>query len=256
MPMESIAVFGVEIHAVSMVQAVDQILMWAATGDGCRVVVTPNLDHAVVFQRDERLRDAYRAADLVLADGQPLVLASRLSKRRLPERVAGSDLVPALFAATTRPLTVYLLGAAEGVAVRAKRTIEEQFPFVRVVGTYSPPPGFEAEAEQTAGILRRIEEAHPDVLILGLGAPKQEIWATRHKAQLAARVAICAGATIDFLAGERVRAPSWMRRSGLEWLYRVSREPGRLGRRYLRDALALPGLLWTEVRTRRLELPQ
>jgi len=248
-----VRLFGIEIDALRMPEAVAQVCNWVARRDGtCRYIVTPNVDHAVMFQEDEALRRAYAEAGLVLADGAPLVLASRWLGKPLPERVAGSDLVPALFDATgdDSPLRVFLLGGAPGVAERAAVNLEARWPAVTVVGTASPPKGFEHDASQNAAILARIAKACPDVLLIGLGAPKQELWVRRHRRAIAAPVALCIGATIDFLAGERSRAPRWMRRAGLEWLYRIGTEPRRLGRRYCRDASVFPRLVWKEWRNR------
>jgi N-acetylglucosaminyldiphosphoundecaprenol N-acetyl-beta-D-mannosaminyltransferase len=209
-------------------------------------VVTPNVDHAVLFQQRSDLRAAYTDAALVLADGAPIVLASRLLKRPLPERVAGSDLVPEIFHAASAPLRVFLLGAAPGVAEIAAHRIEGQSASVKVVGCYSPPPGFENDAAENTLILTKIATTCPDLLIVGLGAPKQELWVHRHRHVLQAKVALCAGATIDFLAGNRDRSPIWMRRAGLEWLHRLGSEPRRLAGRYARDAWIFPQLVWRE----------
>lgn len=244
-----IRLFGMEIDAVRMTEAVQTLLDWIAGDDAtCRYVVTPNVDHAVLFQEHSALRQAYSGASLVLADGAPVVLASRLLGKPLPERVAGSDLVPQLFAAANArgPLKVYLLGGMPGVAERAAANISAKWPQIEVVGTASPPLGFERDPEQNAALLAEISLLRPDVLLVGLGAPKQELWVHAHRHELAAPVALCIGATIDFLAGERKRAPRWMRRSGLEWLYRVLSEPRRLGRRYARDAWIFPQLLRRE----------
>jgi N-acetylglucosaminyldiphosphoundecaprenol N-acetyl-beta-D-mannosaminyltransferase len=176
-------------------------------------------------------------------------MASRILGRALPERVAGSDLVPALFARAnvTRPLTVFLLGAGPGVALKALERIHQRWPGVQVVGTYSPPLGFEHDELENAEILARIAAAGSDLLVVGLGAPKQELWVNRHLEQIHARAAICAGATIDFLAGEKRRAPRWVRTIGMEWCHRMCSEPRRLVRRYARDAWSFPGLLWREM---------
>ena len=245
----TIDLFGMQISRVTIEGAVDQVLGWcgAARGDACRYIVTPNVDHAVMFQRRADLRDAYAEASLVLADGAPLVLASRLLGKPLPERVAGSDLVPQLFAAA-KSLRVFLLGAAPGVADAAAGRIWRQWPATQVVGTYSPPPGFEHDPVENARTLLRVADAAPDLVVVGLGAPKQELWVHRHRHELAAKVAVCAGATIDFLAGHRRRSPVWMRRAGLEWLHRVASEPRRLAARYGRDAWEFPQLVWHEWR--------
>jgi N-acetylglucosaminyldiphosphoundecaprenol N-acetyl-beta-D-mannosaminyltransferase len=117
-----------------------------------------------------------------------------------------------------------------------------------VAGTYSPPLGFERSDAENREILLRIEQASPDVLVIGLGAPKQELWVHRNFHELEAKVAVCAGATIDFLADNRRRSPMWMRHAGLEWLHRVASEPGRLAGRYARDAWEFPQLMWREWR--------
>lgn len=246
--------FGMKIDAVTMPMAIEKILGWCHEKDPCRYVVTPNVDHVVMYQTRGDLRQAYNDAALVLADGAPVIWASRLLRRSLPERVAGSDLVPALFESaanqkeTQSPLRVFLLGAAPGVGQRAAAKIRETWANVEVVGCYSPPMGFENDPSESKRIYELIAEADPQVLLLGLGAPKQELWVQRHAAQLQARVALCVGATIDFLAGEKSRSPRWMRKVGLEWLHRLSTEPTRLARRYFRDAWIFPQLVWREWR--------
>jgi N-acetylglucosaminyldiphosphoundecaprenol N-acetyl-beta-D-mannosaminyltransferase len=241
--------FGVEIDVATMKQAVARIFQWVEQPAApCRLVVTPNVDHIVMLQRHEGLRAAYRDANLVLADGWPVVLASRLLCRPLPERVPGSDLGPALFAASPElgTLRVFLLGAAPGVAAPPARVIQRTWPTVCVSDVYSPPIGFEHNEAENAKILRRIEKARPDLLLIGLGAPKQELWAHAHRDKIHASVALCIGATIDFLAGQKSRAPAWMRSCGLEWLHRVLSEPKRLAGRYARDAWNFPRLVWRE----------
>lgn len=242
--------FGMRVSRVTMQQTVDTLLNWCREprGASSRYVVTPNSDHAVLFQKRDDLRAAYESASLVLADGTPLVWAARLLGQPLPERVAGSDLVPQLFEAAETPLRVFLLGAAPGVAELAAFQITKQWPTVRVVGTYSPPVGFENDSIENARIFTAVADATPDVVVVGLGAPKQEIWVHQHCGKLQAKVAICAGATIDFLAGYRRRSPVWMRRLGLEWLHRLCAEPRRLAGRYLRDAWVFPQLVWRQWR--------
>ena len=244
-----VPVFGVTIDPLRMDEAVQQVLAWTRQPDGlCRYVVTPNVDHVVMLQHSRELRDAYRDAGLVLADGAPVLWAARCLGKPLPERVAGSDLVPALFSAVSpnQPLRVFLLGAGPGVAERAQERIEKEWPGVQVCGLYSPPLGFERQHAENANILARIAHARPDLLVVGLGAPKQELWVHRHRSQIQAAAVLCVGATIDFLAGEKYRAPVWMRLVGLEWLHRVASEPKRLARRYLRDAWLFPQIVARE----------
>lgn len=250
---ERIKLFGASIDPLRMPEAVSVLLGWLSTEEEapCRFVVTPNVDHTVLLQHHAGLQAAYQDAALILADGWPVVAASRLLGRPLPERVPGSDLVPALFDAVpaSKPISVYLLGAAPGVAERAAVCIERRWQEVKVVGTYSPPLGFEKDDAENERILARIHEARPDVLVVGLGAPKQELWVHRNREQLQVRVALCVGATIDFLAGEKRRAPVWVRRVGLEWAHRMFSEPRRLAKRYAHDAWVFPQLVWREWRT-------
>jgi len=244
-----VPLFGFQLDAIDLDEAVRQIYQWVVTRTRrCRFVVTPNADHAVLFQENAALRSAYANASLVLADGMPVVAAARMLGRALPGRVAGSDLAPALFAAAEQRggLRPFLLGAAPGVAERAAENIHRRWPSVEVVGTHSPPLGFEKSQHENELILSKISAARPDVLIVGLGAPKQELWVNAHREQIDAAVTLCVGATIDFLAGEKKRAPLWMRRGGLEWLHRVASEPRRLFKRYARDAWIFPRLVWHE----------
>lgn len=244
-----INLFGIEIDVATMTQAVERIYGWLdQPRERCRYVVTPNVDHVVKLQHHSHFQRAYCDADLVLADGHPVVLASRLMNQPLPERVPGSELAPALFAAATpfRPVTTFLLGAAEGVAERAAENIHHRWPDTKVVGCYSPPLGFERDSEECDRILEKIAECQPEILVVGLGAPKQELWVHAHRDQLQAKVALCIGATIDFLAGEKKRAPVWVQKIGMEWAHRVASEPGRLFGRYASDAWVFPQLMARE----------
>lgn len=239
--------FNYEVDPLVMDEAVEEILAWIVARDPvCRYVVTPNVNHTVLLERHVGLRLAYRDAGLVLVDGMPLVLAARLFGRPVPERVAGSDLVPRLFDEADRRngIRVFLLGAAPGVAQCAARQIEHRWPRCRVAGTHSPPVGFERDAAENDGIVAAVARARPDLLVVGLGAPKQELWVHAHRERLAVPVALCVGAAIDFLAGEKRRAPAWMRRAGLEWLHRIGSEPRRLAKRYAGDAWAFSWLFY------------
>jgi len=246
-----VELFGIQIDPVTLQEALARVQSWvAAPWRQCRYVVTPNIDHVVMLRDHPGLQTAYRDAALVLADGWPVVTASRLLGQPLPERVTGSDLVPELLRSAQygSPLRVFLLGAAPGVGARAAVNIASSCAGVDVAGVYSPPLGFERCPVENDKILRMIEQARPDVLVVGLGAPKQELWVHQHREQLRAKVALCVGATIDFLAGERSRAPRWLQRLRLEWLYRLLSEPRRLGRRYVRDAWVFPQMVWREWR--------
>ena len=247
------SLFGIDIDNMRMHDAVDTLRQWVGEDKGCRFVVTPNVDHAVLLEENEQLRSAYDDAHMILADGHPIIWASRLLNQPLPERVAGSELVPALFDSFNEEgdLTVFLLGAAEGVAEVAAKNMQAQWPNVKTVGIYSPPMGFEKDAAETENILQRIADVSPDVVVVGLGAPKQELWVAANADQLKTKVALCVGATIDFLAGEKKRAPVWMQKCGTEWLHRMCSEPKRLVKRYAKDAWIFPQIVFQQMMTQR-----
>ncbi|HKR46943.1 MAG TPA: WecB/TagA/CpsF family glycosyltransferase [Paraburkholderia sp.] len=244
-------IFGIVLDAISMEVATSRLIQWLESPRSqCRYVVTPNVDHVVKLRSSPAFMAAYAGASMVLADGKPLVLASRLMGKELKETVPGSDLVPGLFRkarSMRHPMKIFLLGAGPGVANRAALAITQRWPNVQIVGTYSPPLGFEALPSECEQIIEKIAATEPDVLIVGLGAPKQELWVHKYRTRINAKVAICAGATIDFIAGEKARAPIWMRKAGLEWLHRVGSEPRRLLRRYAHDAVIFPTLLVREL---------
>jgi N-acetylglucosaminyldiphosphoundecaprenol N-acetyl-beta-D-mannosaminyltransferase len=238
---------GIDVDPLTLDQATTRICAWLSeshTRDRpCRYVVTPNLDHAVQLGESEPLRAAYRDAALVLSDGMPLIWASRLLRRGIPERVAGSDLGPQILDQAPAGTRVYFLGASEEASQRAVEVCREKFPQVEVVGRLSPPRGFEQDPEWSRRILSEINETRAQLVIVGLGAPKQELWTHAHFKQMPGTVVLCIGATIDFIAGAVSRAPIWMQRSGLEWVHRLLSQPGRLASRYAKDAVFFPVLL-------------
>lgn len=247
---ERISILGVRIDPLTMDDAIARLLEWIRQPRyDCRYVVTPNVNHVVRFQTDELLRASYADASLVVVDGKPVLLVSRLLGRALPEVVPGVDLCSALLDAACRelPLRVFLLGAAEGVAQRAAARVMAQWPGVEVCGTYSPPMDFSIASTSSETAVERINAARPDVLVVGLGAPKQEIWVHQVSGRLNVKVAMCLGAAIDYLSGQKSRAPRWMRSAGLEWAYRVMTEPRRLTRRYVHDGLRFPRIVFREL---------
>lgn len=238
--------FGIKIDAVTMPEAVSTIRDWVESKEaGCRYVVTPNVDHTVLLQENTELVESYREAHMILADGHPIVWASRLLRKPLPERVAGSELIPALFDAYNESgkLKVFLLGGMPGIGAKAAGKMKELWPNVETVGAYSPPFGFEHDPSECNDIIARITISRPDVVVVGLGAPKQEIWVHKHYQQIPAKAAFCVGATIDFLAGEQKRAPVWMQKTGFEWFHRMCTQPRRLVKRYAKDAWVFPQLV-------------
>jgi N-acetylglucosaminyldiphosphoundecaprenol N-acetyl-beta-D-mannosaminyltransferase len=197
-------------------------------------VFTPNVDHIVQAEHDPRFREAYAGVSLSLADGMPLLWAARALKNPLPAKVSGSDLVwPLMRRAAERAYRVYFLGGATGAAELAKVKLLEELPALQVVGTDAARIDVNGGPEVQQPILDRIAAAKPDLLLVALGAPKQEIWSHEQRAQLGSAVCIGVGASLDFVAGMLQRAPRWMSDAGLEWAFRLAQEPRRLAGRYL-----------------------
>jgi N-acetylglucosaminyldiphosphoundecaprenol N-acetyl-beta-D-mannosaminyltransferase len=244
--MSRFLLFGMVFDALSLPEAVDAIVDAATRGER-GYVVTPNVDHVVRFQRDPDFRAAYAGAALCLADGVPVVWAAGFLGIPLKGRVAGADLLPAVCgAAAGRGLSIFLLGGEEGVAGAAASALAARFPGLRVAGTHTPPRGFGADAAATDAAITAVNAARPDILFIGLGSPKQECWIHAHWDRLSAVIAVCCGAALDYAAGTRRRAPRWMRLSGLEWVWRLAAEPGRLWRRYLVRDTAFVGIVLKE----------
>lgn len=206
----------------------------------CSYVVTPNVDHIVRLEKDEELQKVYKNASLILTDGKPLIWISKWYKTPIKEKISGSDLFPNVCElAANKNYTMYLLGAAEGVADIAAKNLMKKYPGLHVVGTYSPPFGFEKNEQEMNKIKTQIQAVHPDILIVGLGCPKQEKFMYYHCKELGVPISFGLGASIDFEAGNIKRAPKWMSNHGLEWLYRFSKEPKRLFKRYFVDDLKI-----------------
>jgi N-acetylglucosaminyldiphosphoundecaprenol N-acetyl-beta-D-mannosaminyltransferase len=229
---QRVDVLGVGVSAINMDNALDVIDRWITGGVHQYVCIT-GVHGVMESQRDESLRGIHNAAGLVTPDGMPLVWLSRLRGFRDTSRVYGPDL---MLAVCERSLATgyrhYFYGGDDGVPERLVRKLTKRFPGLVVAGTYSPP--FRAlTAAENEDILRRINDAKPDIVWIGLGTPKQEYWMADHVNRLTASVLIGVGAAFDFHAGLKRQAPRWMQRSGLEWLFRLATEPRRLWRRYL-----------------------
>lgn len=211
--------------------------------DNCSYVVTPNVDHIVQLEKDEELKRVYENASLILTDGKPLIWISNWYKTPIKEKISGSDLFHRVCdLAAKKGYTMYLLGAAEGVADKAAKNLIDKYKGLNIVGTYSPPFGFEKDKVELKKIERQIQEVHPDILIVGLGCPKQEKYMYHHCKELGVPISFGLGASIDFEAGNIKRAPKWMSEHGLEWLYRITQDPKRLAKRYLVDDMKIIGI--------------
>ncbi|WP_305789765.1 WecB/TagA/CpsF family glycosyltransferase [Symbioplanes lichenis] len=228
---------GTEFDPVTEEEVVAQVRDALAGGRGGRVV-TPNVDILRQASTDARVRAYLESADLVVADGMPLVWASRLSGTPLPERVAGSSLIWSLSAGLARDgRSIFLIGGTPGHpsgAERAALRLAADFPGLRVAGTLCPPHGFEQDPTVYADLVHNVVTAAPDLVFVGLGFPKQEQVVDRLRPHLPGTWFMGCGAAVNFVAGDIDRAPRWMQRTGLEWAHRLSAEPGRLASRYLK----------------------
>ena len=242
---------GVPVDRLTAAAALDRIEALVAARAG-GAVFTPNVDHVVLAARDSSFASAYQRAELSLADGMPVVWASRLLGAPVPEKVSGSDLLlPLAERAARRGWRLYLLGGAPGVADEAGRRLQALFPALMLAGTDAPLLSADPGDPASAAALARLRAARPDLVLVALGAPKQELWIDRHRDALRPAVAVGIGAALDFLAGRARRAPRLVSRAGLEWLWRLAREPRRLWRRYLVQDPAFAAILWRELRARR-----
>jgi N-acetylglucosaminyldiphosphoundecaprenol N-acetyl-beta-D-mannosaminyltransferase len=220
-------------------------------------LVTANLDFLRRHARDPEARRLYAGADLCVADGMPLVWAARLQGDRLPERVAGSDLLLLVAERAAREQrSLYLLGGDPTANARAVAVLRERWPRLAIVGHDSPQIASPPSAEQLANLRDEISRARPDLLLVGMGSPKQEQVIEALRATLPGAWMMGVGISFSFVAGDVRRAPGWMQRTGLEWLWRMVQEPRRLMRRYLVEDLPfffelLARALWHRVRRRR-----
>jgi N-acetylglucosaminyldiphosphoundecaprenol N-acetyl-beta-D-mannosaminyltransferase len=231
--MEHINLMGMTIDVVTERQAVARIV----DGHG-GVTVTPNLDHLRRFRSSEAVRRFYARADLVPADGMPLVWASRILGTPLPERVAGSDLIWSVSeAAAARGAAIALVGGSPGSADAAARVLTERFPDLRVALTACPLAGFEDDAGGIERLGRAVAGSGARIVFVGLPLDKQIALIEPLRASMPEASLLGVGVSFSFVCGEVARAPRWMQRLGIEWLHRLAQEPRRLARRYLIEGL-------------------
>jgi len=231
----SLAVLGIPIHTLTM----QETIAWCKQRIAARaaaLLVTANAEIVMLGQQDAEFRQILCTADLVIPDGAGIVWAGRHLGQPVPERVAGCDLVANLFAeAAVEGWSVFLLGAAPGVAATVANNMQQTHPALRIAGVRD---GY-FRSDEEAGLIEEIRQAKPDILLAALGVPRQEKWLYRFKNQLGVPLLIGVGGTFDVMAGTVERAPGWMQRNSLEWLFRLYKQP----QRFLR-MLALPAFVW------------
>ena len=243
-----VAIGDLSLHDVDAAQADEIIKYWLASPSSCRLVCTPNVDYVFRARSDVQFRAAVQSCDLRVPDGMWVVYASRIAGRPLRATVTGRLLLPRL-AAHCRDvgLPIAMVGAGPGVAQRAADVLRRRCPGLKVVFCGTPAMGFTVGSDADAAMVRELANTGPALIFVALGAPKQETWMERHRAELGTAVVIGVGQAFDVVAGTVREAPEWMTRVGLEWMFRLAQQPRRLARRYLVDD---PWILWWALRTR------
>ena len=233
--LNKIKICGVQINNVNFtetIRAVDELVHKKSRA----FIVTPNIDHIVRLQKDFEFKKIYEEAALVLPDGMPILWAAKYLGTPLKEKVSGSDLFTKLCEISAKKeYKLFFLGGRECAAAKAADVLKTKYPGVQIVGAYYPSFGFEDDEAENMKIVEMIREAKPDILFVGLGAPKQEKWIYKYKDQHQAPVSIGIGVSFEFVSGMVKRAPVWMQKFGFEWLWRLMMEPKRLWKRYLID---------------------
>ena len=242
-PLSSCSLYGMSLACTDRVGVLNHMFAALAAGGG-GWLITANLDFLRRYVIDADARALYDAADLRVADGMPLVWAARLQGDPLPERVAGASLVWLIAErAAAEGRSLYLLGGDGDASARSRRGLTERWPGLKILGASSPRIASPPTAQDLASLQELVAHA-PDILLVGLGSPKQEQLIHELRGQLPRTWMVGVGVTFSFIGGDLRRAPPWMRRLGLEWLHRLAQEPRRLARRYLVDDLPFAARLF------------
>lgn len=230
-PAPALTLMGIPIHDVTMEETLTWIARWVRQ-DSAHQIATVNTEFVMTARHHPEFRAALQHASLCIPDGIGVLWAARRCGVQLRERVAGADLVPRLAQeAAQRGWRLFFLGAAPGVAARAAANLQRQYPGLHICGCYAGSPALSEEDT----IVAKVRSANPDILLVAYGAPAQDLWLHRNLKRTGAAVGVGVGGSFDFIAGVSHRAPLWIQRLGLEWLYRLLREPWRWRRQ-----LALP----------------
>ena len=208
-------------------------------------LVFVNVDVAVKADHDSELKEIINSSDYRMVDGMPVKWLADAKHLGLKEKVSGADFVPLLCRmAAEKGYSVFILGGADAAAEKAAKRLADDYKGIRIAGCYAPPMGFETDEAEVAKTCDIISRSRPDILIVCLGCPKQEKFIYENSSRYDARISVCAGATVDFLAGRIKRCPKWMSNAGLEWFYRFLMEPKRLFKRYFIDDLEVLKLIF------------
>ncbi|HVM60877.1 MAG TPA: WecB/TagA/CpsF family glycosyltransferase [Verrucomicrobiae bacterium] len=246
-PTEKVVLFGVPIDNLNMTEVLDRIEAMVKDG-GVHQHVVVNVDKLVKMDTNPSLRQTVLDCDLITVDGQPVIWASKLLKCPIKARVTGVDLFDALMGrCAEKGLHPYLLGARQEIVSKAVDVLKARYPKLEFAGWRN---GY-WKPEEEAGVVAEIKRVKPAVLCMAVGSPKQELFLGKWKKEMAVPFVMGVGGSFDVTAGVLKRAPKWVQRVGMEWLYRLAQEPRRLWRRYLRDDMGFFRLVWREWRARR-----
>lgn len=249
---DRVNILGTEVSRYNLSETMEFMSEAIQGGKKLRISVTPV--NCILWARNNpKLREIYNTAEVVTADGVPVVWASKVLKKPIRGRVTGLDLLPEFAkVAAERNHSFFFLGAAEGVAESLAASLKEKNPGLKIAGTYSPPFAAQFSDEENQKMIEMVNRSNADVLWVSLTAPKQDYWIANHFDKLNVSVAIGVGAAFDVVAGNIKRSPAWMQKWGLEWLYRLIQEPRRLSRRYLIEApVFLPLIMKQAFQTKR-----
>jgi len=241
---DTVKILGTYISKLNLDETVNVFKSTITKNKKIRICVTP-VNCLLWANKSAHLQKVYNSAELCTADGVPLIWASRLLGSPIRGRVTGLDLLPRFAeVAAKENYTFFFLGAKDGVAKQLSEVLKKKFPGLTITGIYSPPFAERFSEEENYEMIKLINKAKPNVLWVSLTAPKQDYWIFEHLDKLDVNIAIGVGAAFDVVAGNIPRSPVWMQKMGLEWFYRLIREPGRLYRRYLIEApLFIPMLI-------------
>jgi N-acetylglucosaminyldiphosphoundecaprenol N-acetyl-beta-D-mannosaminyltransferase len=243
---EALWVWGLPLAAMTRAEAVARVAALIAERRPS-FFITASTHYAMLTHQKARLREVNARAAFLVADGYPLVWASRLLGWPLPERVAGSDMIYDLSEqAAQMGHRVFLLGAPPGVADEAARRLVARYPGLAIAGAVCPPFR-DLTAEEHQNLVAQVRESRPDLLFLAFGQPKGEFWLDENLEALGVPVCVQIGASLDFVAGRVRRAPRWVQRIGLEWAWRMLLEPARLAPRYAENAWFIARITWREI---------
>jgi N-acetylglucosaminyldiphosphoundecaprenol N-acetyl-beta-D-mannosaminyltransferase len=236
MPHKKVHILGTPVSSLTM----DELFRdWEAVikeGKKVQVCITP-VNSILAARATARVQEIYQHADYVLCDGVPVKWASKFLGDPIKERITGLDVLPRIFPfASQNDFSIFLLGASPGVAETLQKVMEVKHPGVKIVGAFVPPFRAEFSKEENEEMIEAINAVKPDILLVSLTAPKQDIWIAENLEKLNTHVAIGIGGAFEVAAGMIQRAPLWMQKSGLEWFYRFLQEPKRMFKRYFVEA--------------------